>query len=372
MSNLSKKPNKKHKKKKASTPEEVFSQLYAKIQRFQQQNTKLRAHLACMVDEFKLLVGEDEKALNEARYRETLNLIRFVSRKSLSNWQRDTLIEWVIDNIHELEANPFNDHEQIANLKTAFTETLEATFGPLTEPDDNPNTDPSEESANSNHSQDDLFDFDDDATDTLDDEENFFHDDFDPFEYDFDAHQEQLEKEEKAQKTKLDDLFKTSTVRKMFRQLSKQLHPDLEQDENLKEQKHQQMTTLLEARRNHDVLTIFTMHSAIFGSNTNNFTTDEIQQLIPLLKNQLEQEQHAKESIIYEDMLQATIYEWFNAKTPKATTAKIKDYAKELKTKRQILERTAQHITSIAKLKPYLETRYDHAMTDQIERMFID
>lgn len=64
------------------------------------------------------------------------------------------------------------------------------------------------------------------------------------------------------------------------------------------------------------------MHSAVFGSNTNNYTTDEIQQLIPLLKNQLEQEQHAKESIIYEDILQATVYEWFNAKNHKLVQQK--------------------------------------------------
>lgn len=139
-----------------------------------------------------------------------------------------------MDNIHVLEANPFNDHEQIESLKLALTETLDAPFGPLTEPVDEPKSDPSEEIPNSNHSQDDLFGFDDAETDSLDDEESFFYDEFDPFEYDFQQYQEQLESEEKAQKTKLDDLFKASTVRKMFRQLSKKLHPDLEQDESLK------------------------------------------------------------------------------------------------------------------------------------------
>ncbi|MDO6421070.1 hypothetical protein [Saccharophagus degradans] len=373
MSNLSKKPNKKNKKKKATTPEAVFSQLYAKIQRFQQQNAKLREHLANMVDEFKQLAGEDEKALNQARHQETLNLIRFISRKSLSNWQKETLIEWVIDNIHQLEANPFNDHEQIESLKSALTETLESTFGALIEPDAEPESSTSEEPPkHAHHNQDDLFDFDDVTADAEADDESFFYDEFDPFGFDFDSHQEEIENEEKAQKAKLDDLFKTSTVRKMFRQLSKQLHPDLEQDEKLKAEKHQQMTMLLEARRNHDVLTIFTMHSNIFGSNTKNFTTDEIQQLIPLLKNQLEQEQHAKENIIHEDMLQATIYDWFNAKTPQASTAKMKSYVKELKMKRQTIERTAQHITSIAKLKPYLEIRYDQAMAHHLEHMFFN
>ncbi|MBU2985778.1 hypothetical protein KO528_10490 [Saccharophagus degradans] len=330
----------------------------------------MREHLDSMVDEFKQLAGEDEKALNLARQQETLNLIRFISRKSLSNWQKEALIEWVIDNIHELEANPFNDYEQIESLKEAFTETLESTFGALSVDEAEPESPSTEEPPkHTDHNQDDLFGFDNITADQEAEEESYFYDDFDPFEYDFDLHQEQLANEEKAQKAKLDDLFKSSSVRKMFRQLSKQLHPDLEQDEQLKAQKHQQMTALLEARRNHDVLTIFNMHSTVFGSNTNSFTSDEIQQLIPLLKNQLEQEQHAKESIIHEDMLQATVYDWFNAKTPQATTATMKNYVKELKTKRQTIERTAQHITSIAKLKPYLEIRYDQAMAHHLEHM---
>jgi|GEM_PF-1745201 len=374
MSKLVKqKPSPKGKqKKKPASPEEVFTKLYAKIQRFQQQNDKLKEHITSVFRQFEETVAEDEKALMRAQFDQTENLIRFFPKKSLAKWHKEVLFEWIVENLEDISANPFNNDIDTMPLKMALHDALEANFGKsmgAAPPDiENPT------SENASHSeehgaqeQDDLFGFADDE-DWYDEDDE---DDFDDiFESEFREHFEQFEQtlgeEQKAQKSKLDKLFKSSTVSKMFRQLSKKLHPDLEQDETAKEEKHKQMAKLLDARRNHDVLEIFAMHTAVFGTNADQFSRDDIEQLIPLLKNQLTQVQNAKDDILDDDPLHGRIYEWFGAKTPQATANKIKRYQKELQERTQRIKSNSESITSIVKLKPHLEVRYDQHMLNDL------
>ena len=61
----------------------------------------------------------------------------------------------------------------------------------------------------------------------------------------------------RAERQDANELFNATTLNKMFRQLSKVLHPDLEQDETLKQHKHELMAQLLNARDKHDVGTYY-------------------------------------------------------------------------------------------------------------------
>jgi len=366
-------------KSKAKTPEQQFADLYAKIQRFEQQNEKLRTKIAELYEQYKQHVASEELAVCEARHQETLRLISFIPRKTLANWQKKILIDWVFGNIQELHANPFSGDIDITELEKTLNEALNSTFPEIVEMLANDEQEAESKNATSPSDseyeettdyQDDLFgaDYDDDFAENDMDTEAFDDFTFEEFERRFEQYQEEYEQELKDQQSKLNKLFKSTTVSKMFRQLSKHFHPDLEQNELAKTEKHKKMSELLEARRNHDVLAIISLHTAVFGSSDEQFATEDIKQLIPLLKHQLKQLQEQKDDIIFEDPIRGTIYQQFKAKSVKNSLKKMHERKTVLQRETQTLRERAKHITSIVKLKPFLEERYD----DHLLNMMFD
>lgn len=157
--------------------------------------------------------------------------------------------------------------------------------------------------------------------------------------------------------TAAETLFNNSSVNKMFRQLAKVFHPDLEQDETLKAVKHQQMADLLKARDDHDVFTIFELYCSHFNTTLPSFDNLELTHLNKLLKKQLNHLKHEQKHTLFENPLQGMIYERFYRKNNDAITLAFKKHKKALQQCMLDSQRTINELTTVKTLKPALNEK---------------
>jgi len=94
-------------------------------------------------------------------------------------------------------------------------------------------------------------------------------------------HEEKGEKENVFEYKNLPDLDKKSLT-ELYKELAKQVHPDLERDDNLREQKEQLMTELIEAKNKEDIYSMLLIRQK--AAVINNRENDENPYTLQLLK----------------------------------------------------------------------------------------
>ncbi|BCD99357.1 hypothetical protein [Marinagarivorans cellulosilyticus] len=95
---------------------------------------------------------------------------------------------------------------------------------------------------------------------------------------------EDLFDEDELQHKELDRLFKASSINKLFRRITKKIHPDLEPDETKKAERHQQMCQLIEARENKDIAYILQTYTETFDALPDHFPEQDYVNLTQILK----------------------------------------------------------------------------------------
>lgn len=111
---------------------------------------------------------------------------------------------------------------------------------------------------------------------------------------------------------KITTLEQKLSINRLFRQLAKVLHPDREQDEKLKAEKHLLMSQFLEARQNKDIDTLLELYCEHVGELPEGLTDDSHEELISALELQLKQLQREFSQQRFGDRLQAKIVERYS------------------------------------------------------------
>ena len=73
----------------------------------------------CNIDFFHTVsqkIVEDKKKFCSATVEQTERLIKFIPRKSLSEYKRREIMTWVQSNIEDLLSNPFSEHADVMTL----------------------------------------------------------------------------------------------------------------------------------------------------------------------------------------------------------------------------------------------------------------
>ncbi|MFO1368963.1 MAG: hypothetical protein U1F46_08205 [Marinagarivorans sp.] len=287
--------HKQPKGKKALTPQEAFAKLWKQVQKEQLLVSQIPEQIQQFYTTYCAQIGALETRWCQLLADEIYLMISHWQRKTLRDQDRYFLVEYVLDNYRELASNPFRDfdldelEEALRNLHSDPKKAKEQTKQPHTE---DMFADSKDEAAQ------------DDADDAYELEEDFSED-------------ELLEEEyARAQRQDANELFNATTLNKMFRQLSKVLHPDLEQDEALKHHKHELMAQLLNARDKQDVGAIVALHSEHIGGDGAQFAPEDFPRLTVLLKKQLRALQMEKEEIAYRSGAAGMVYHRFHHKNP--------------------------------------------------------
>ncbi|SBS39822.1 hypothetical protein MSP8887_04022 [Marinomonas spartinae] len=356
-------------KEQQDTPESRFNNAWQRIVNQRKKNQQLQKKMNSFTETTMEQLQAPEQDYASILYVICEQFLVFYQRKSLSNWQRETLMEWFMEHYQFLRSSPFVGHLDLDSLASQCQKAIVNMHPEIAEEVDN-------------LWQEDGLDIEDDLEDddSLEGDDPFTEDMFESLFSDFiqnEASDEQDTKEDifseffrkqKAENEKqqheekeLDKLMKTGALNKLFRKILRQLHPDLEQDEDRRKAKNQLVSQLTDARDNGDIGTIFTMYAEHIGESPLRSLGDaDLDNATKVLQRQFEQLRDQKDDILFEaGPIAAAIYSRFHRKTKKATQEAINDHIKELQQDTQSLKEFSVYVTSIAKLKPYLEDRYD-------------
>jgi hypothetical protein len=313
------------------TAAEQFSKLWKQVQSEKNSINNALQQQAELVKRFNAEMLADEIVLSNQLYAETQHLISFLSKKSLGIRHREILMMWICSQIEILNSRPFemahSVDELVVEIKVHFPEFFDEDFDD--ELFDDRAFDPTNKAQKPKQhdsKQDDMFGFDD--VEKQESTQNFI-DEEDPWEYDDNPWEQQespWETQAKADAKDAEALFNASAINKMFRQLAKIFHPDLEQDEQQKAIKHEQMANLLKAREKQDVLTIFELFCIHGGKGLPSFDDQELKRLSELLKQQVRNLQLEKKEALYENRFHGIVYERFYRKNPQLITLALKEH----------------------------------------------
>lgn len=384
------KPNIKN-SKLLNDPHSNIARKWSEIEKKQKRNASTKAKINDLYQRFQQDVLPQEQKLTELLAQETRHLMSFMPRKSLNNWQRDELHCWIESNLDLLASHPFASSELTATLRKEYSEILlncvekvsdEHQIGKV-ELDNMRDMCEEMFDGEQNFSDEELEEFLRDpaifqkkfqdflssSTEEEKDDESFnanpFDDDFDPDDesfYEHKYHNQQAERNIKQQ-NKLNDLFNTSKLNKLYKILANRLHPDKEMNEQRKEHKQQLMAQLVNAKKNKDAFTLISMyHQYVDDSELNLFDDDDTelsQSLIRLLNLKLDQLDRENEDYKRADGIPSMVWQKFGGRGKKAIEENIAIHLADLEDDYSRSYYYIHEVTNLKLLKEILADRYE-------------
>lgn len=352
-------------KKDGRSPEALFEKAWKRVISQQKKNSKLREELKAFSERVSEAIQDQEKAYVNTLYQTCEHLLVFYGRKSLTQWQRQVLMDWIADYISTIRNNPFAADLDLAPLLQQVDAMLAKVH-----PEMMPELSGAIDSADADNYQE--------PSDAADDErmDDMFEDLFAEFgqDADFDeqdsfdfGRQQAFEEERQAKEQALNKLMKGSSINKLFRKVARVLHPDLEQDEDARAEKNRLMGELVQARDSKDIVGLFALYTEHVGKSPLEDLGGDLAGATELLQRQYEFLRDEQEDMPYEDPFAGVLYERFHKKTDKATWRNIEAHLSDLKQDMANLRLFREQATSVNKLKPYLEARLEYMQDYRFE-----
>lgn len=326
--------------------EELFNKAWQRVAKQQKKNDRLREQIKSFAEQITESVEQQEKAYITTLYQSCEHLLVFYGRKSLAAWQREVLMQWILDYVETISSNPFANNIELVS----FYRTMETIMKEM-----HPEAfDPCQDDAL--HSEQNFFD---EMTDGAD-SESMFEELFSEFEHgsdEFFRQQESFEQQRKKDQRALNKLMKSASINKLFRRVARILHPDLEQDEQARIEKNRLMSELIEARDNNDISTLFAFYAKYIGQSPLEELGSDLADATQLLNRQYAQLRSQYSDILHEDPKAGLLYQRFYKKSMKASLQEINAHLTDLEQDINNLKLFCKEVTSLNKLRPYLQMR---------------
>lgn len=101
-------------------------------------------------------------------------------------------------------------------------------------------------------------------------------------------------------------------IQRLYKQLAKRLHPDLEQDPEQKKIKHKQMQQVLAAKAENDIYTLLELHQQHFDTDAlGQLENQELNGINQLLRQQLASLKQQYDQLFMDDSIEAAIWRRF-------------------------------------------------------------
>lgn len=346
-------------KTKKKKPQSRFQKLWDEAERLKRTNLELEGSLNELVRRIQSDLAPAEMDMGRSMRLQMDKLIVFAGRKSLPMWQRDVLDSWIISNMETLEAMGLIDdslRDSIAVLQaqvlgieidqdtdqSAVDQLMEAMEGASAERDEQ-----------SDHDMSEVLDDDPDFQTWYDEQMSLFE-------------QESEEEHYQSEPGFNDDSEATDRIapnpqklfKTLFHRVARVLHPDKETDSVKREEKQALMAQLLEARRHHDLIKVFDLYREHVDASLD-FGDDDLKELEDVLLQFIEQESQRLEEIASQSELHHFAFSEFYSKNPATVEKRMKQKLAEIERRNREIQVFSNSVTSLQKLKPYLEARYD-------------
>ncbi len=319
-----------------------FDKLWKDVKNKQKRNDKLKKEMDALLATYRQKVMPVELGLEEPLGLLARRLIEFSSRKSLADWQRAELQDWIVETLHEI--SQFNAAEAAsigAIYNQAMADYYNISVDELTDPD--PEWEDDINSASEPKGEE---------PESLDQEDLFGSDEEDDF-----IHSE--EKGSTPTSDRNEQPINDKWIRNLFQRTARVLHPDKEQDPERRDQKQKLMSQLLDARDQQDVMTMMQLYNEHVDDGELSMEQAEINTLCRLLENQKNQLDMAREELIDESPMHYAVHGKFYAANKKTRDKKLQEHIEGIeegiKRKFQLVE----YLRNLTNLKALLEQRYD-------------
>ncbi|MEH6576244.1 MAG: hypothetical protein V7731_04110 [Amphritea sp.] len=395
--------------KKLSSREKKFQQAWRKVTKLKAENTTLATELDELVQLLEAKISPAEQTISLEYHALVDKKLRFLTMKSLTQWQRFELSDWIEQSFDKIQllsqADPQRFQQQVKNYNEIVApddELFEDDF--LGDPEQAEFDDAQEETPEdfvqdmldafiaeqkqqrqnfekqqqasgqvdfladesleqfARQQAEELTEFKlhlDDILNMAQDEDPFsFSGSSDDFGFNHDDSDESFTSNTQ---TRLKTLFSDSSVKVIFRKLAKVLHPDREQDPKEIRRKQVLMSDALKARDEGDILTLFAMYSEHVSQDELSFDEKELDALNKLLMEQIEQLKNAKDRIAMQSQAHHKAFECFYDTSRKKIDKKINSYLQEIEDDKALIRELTSSLSSLRMLKPYLEDRRDAA-----------
>ena len=336
-------------KEDITQPSNKLSALWIKIEKHKKRNISFSKKKVELFYAFKLAALPFEKRQAEQIARQVEHITGFISRKSLTEMQRNELLDWISSDIDYLDSHPFAENIDTSCLRQQVNSELSQ----LTKKNEHPIDD--ESIAQLQSMLDDLFDGDmplerDELIDILknpesiekhikkahenrEEKENIFGDEQDQPEDRFEEnyfHEEYEEHIGKHDTKVLEKLFKGSQLNKMYKRLASKLHPDKENDVDKKERMHTLMQQLVSARKNKDVFTMLTLYHDHIDDDSFNFDAETITAIESLLEQKVSELNYELRQLKSDNTLEGIVWNRFKGRSNTITTQNIQNHITQL------------------------------------------
>ena len=336
-----------------------FEKLRSALERQRRLNARFKIDLDELVETYHRRSIENDKVVFDDLVVLCEKLITFSSRKSLSDWHRRELDEWLRDLI-ERRITPV-EREVAERLRLdyrqAIARSMDISVDEFVECFEAEREDVEHgfcEQRNAEHAddtdespwQEDLFGFDD-----VDPEAEAFDTSSDANGTDWIGDEEEAD----IGRTVMDGRW----AKDLFRRAAQALHPDREPDPERRQVKQERMRELLRARKQGDIMAMLTIYSDSVSGADIVLAEQEMTEICDALEHQLETLEFEKHEYIYSHPVRHMVFDLFYHSTKKGRKRRIQEWEQELKHEVAYLRDLVAFLRNLACLKKVLEDRRD-------------
>ena len=340
-------------------PSAQFQQLRLKIAALQRDIASQQTRQETLMTRFRADILPLEQQYTQALHDKIVHLLTFTGKKSLGKGEREALLVWIEDEFCELWEHPFSSQLDLSELR----ERILALFPQEDEPD--------------GPTADDLDDFrqfmeklSENGGDLSDEEiirmmrssqgQSDGPDFFSDFEENY---QEQASEQPSAAFS-----HKSKIVSRMYKKLAGIIHPDKEQDEAKKAEKHQLMVALSKARKSQDIFMLVEMYQQYVDSAFS-FGSDILPEINVLLQQRVAILTRELAEMTAPDPLSGMVWDKFGAKTSRTMDKRLREHEQALYRMLDEQIRQRHELRSLSVLKKYLvplrdQLAFERAMQD--------
>ncbi len=347
---------------RAQSPlEKRFHRLWQQLEEKQQRNGSFESAFEKTNTYIRTELNENRVAYRTALVQQTEKLIGHLKKKSLAQWQRAELKDWIEQNFSLLEMYGAQELRELSALyveasMAQFTDTeksiienelnmsIEEFAAAIKELDDD-----DDDEWDAEFEFDELFD-----EEPAKDDARYTHQERSA-EADTDRQQEiQREQESRAH-------FDKTILNKLFRRTAKALHPDHESDPDIRDQKQTLMKVLLEARKTGDIATIFTLYREHVSTEALEIEAPALKPMIKLLQHQIDTLDQQYNELICRTPTHQWVHDYIIGKSEQQQKKALLAIKQDIEADLENIKATGPHLKSLAKLKPLLEARWDQS-----------
>ena len=315
---------KKKSKQKApatDTPHSSFSRLQDAIKRQQKRNHRLQADLQSLIERYQTEILPHERELGFPIKLLIQRLIDLFPRKALTQWQRREITSWIME---ELDHLGMLDTEAAAEMAGEYRAMLADFFKMTAE-------EVADIQAQAQREMEQWDEAEDDAAESLEE----------LLQRAINQHEEKLQAElfeespapeQPSSPAAPDPMSAENWIKNLFRRTAKVLHPDREQDPQLRDKKHHLMSALIDARDRGDIMTMLTLFNDHVAGSDADFSKDEYPAVIQLLQRQLANVEGEEHDIVHSSPVHFFLYKNFYSRQKPTQERKIKAYQQQILT----------------------------------------